>query len=337
MKPAEALREAARSFNGAEFSKEELKAKYIELVDGAEEDNHFNGYFADFKRGTANRHFRILQTNVNLYIVDETGIEEPHVNTNAINNHNEALSSAEGAPIIKYNNSFDYSEELRRLKDEQGLEVNDNEGKPIVLLSEENSRIIEARIKAEYPARAKEKFNDNCNNGQFQWDNRDGIRKVVRQIATDNSTRSPNTVIDAITDYICDPIKKFKFKVKKGEVRLVDDILQHLADNNLRRDKSLASKVCKYLNLYLGKIDYYINDKFVRTLLPYYYEYYVKKSSIRDNELQKMATPDQRSHLKYEKLWNYLETIKKSSKTNLNRNQIDHIIWYCYKSFNSED
>ena len=95
MKPADAFREAARSFNGAEFSKEELKAKYIELVDGGENDNHFNNYFADFRRGTANIRFRILQVNEDLYVTDETEAAEDVI----LNSSHPATSDEENADV----------------------------------------------------------------------------------------------------------------------------------------------------------------------------------------------------------------------------------------------
>ena len=50
MRPSDAFRDAARSFDNSCFTKEELQARYYERVDGGTSDTHFKGYFCNFKR-----------------------------------------------------------------------------------------------------------------------------------------------------------------------------------------------------------------------------------------------------------------------------------------------
>ena len=101
------------------------------------------------------------------------------------------------------------------------------------------------------------------------------LTEFIRRVARDNSTRTSNRNIDILAKYIFNNISVFLNRIKTGDYSLVDEIadLRHLGAT--RKEPSLASKVCRYIDDWYYGNDYFtINDSVVRVLLPYYYRFY---------------------------------------------------------------
>lgn len=90
-----------------------------------------------------------------------------------------------------------------------------------------------------------------------------------------------------------------------------------------KKIKSLASKVCKYLNEWNFNGDAYtINDSVVRAILPYYLAYYGINGSLWENK--------NFEELNYQEFYGIFSELR--NKTKLNNNELDHLIWYAYKN-----
>ena len=210
----------------------------------------------------------------------------------------------------------------------------------LILLSKANSKKVEKAIKKDflYVNFVKTVCDDIMakNGGKFPDYDKRSIFKLVKIIDYENSTdvwiHCRKSFIKMVK-YIANPKKDFWNELKRPNKMLVDDLTRFSKEAVTRKNKgsikivdaefgSLASKICKYFAQYIFKKDfYYINDKFIRRVLPYYYWFYLG---------EKIST----TNITYEKLYDYLEDIRKEvSKTSkLTRNEIDHIMWYCYKS-----
>ena len=117
--------------------------------------------------------------------------------------------------------------------------------------------------------------------------------------------------------------RKLKEKIKKGRSGL----------------RSFASKVCKYLCEYLYKNNdkYFVNDRYVRYALPFYLDNYDVLGFPNGGEFKKLKTSSAFNNLLYSDLHKYLsalqDTVEKKEKVRLEKGEIDHIIWYSYKSY----
>ncbi|MFA6781016.1 MAG: hypothetical protein WCR77_02335, partial [Bacilli bacterium] len=138
------------------------------------------------------------------------------------------------------------------------------------------------------------------------------------------STRTSKEVMRLLAKYICDTSNNFLKRLEDGEPKLVDDMLIYLMHSNQRKDKSLVSKVCKYLNEWkYGKDSYTINDSFIRGALPYYLAYHkIDKSLWKNKKIEEMSYAD---------FFNLFDELK-NVFPDLNRHQLDHLIWYSYKN-----
>lgn len=146
------------------------------------------------------------------------------------------------------------------------------------------------------------------------------IKTILRKIASSNSTHTSNENIDILSDYIFNNKKDFLFKLESGSAELVDEI--SFIDGFIRREKSFASKVCSYLcELEFKKSNFAVNDSVVRTMLPYYLNYFgIAK-----------VTSKKLKNCSYKEFIGYIEGIKNELKEDLTFEEIDNIIWYCYK------
>ncbi len=153
-------------------------------------------------------------------------------------------------------------------------------------------------------------------NGTQQWLNSKGRDRSSRMIA-----------------YIVKRSNKFWDDLNAGKPELIDNLIKAAVKdegkNTKGKDfdgpKSLASKICKYLSLYvLEKDSYYVNDSFVRRVLPYYFRYYLNNKRITG--LSSMSYAD------LHKLFVELHTCPEIEKENLTKHKIDHIMWYSYKN-----
>lgn len=196
----------------------------------------------------------------------------------------------------------------------------------MVKLTKTNSEIVEHELANDisYPQKAKKiceeliKRNNDFSSETFNI--------IIHRIAIENSTRSSKNTIDLLTDFALNSENQFLQRVKKGDLTLVDDITDYLFKNNNRRDKSLASKVCRYLNEWLfDKDDFTINDSVVRKVLPYYLAYYkIEKHYWANKNLDKLT---------YVEFFAIFEKIKEKLPE-LTRHELDHLLWYSYKNDN---
>ena len=127
--------------------------------------------------------------------------------------------------------------------------------------------------------------------------------------------------------FISNPKNHFFDRLKSGDTELPDCIVQECG-NGL---KSLSSKICKYLcEFAFHKDNYYINDSFVRHILLFYLDYY----EIKHQELKSCNDIDHLDYIGLHRWLSALHTKKKQKyKDTITKSELDHILWYCYKSF----
>jgi len=239
------------------------------------------------------------------------------------------------------------NEELQRLITNNKL----SEDNGLVELTKHNAIIIENLIKND-PSYIDYGFITfdyiNLKNEPF---NKDNYMKVLRAIDFVNSTnvwrydsKSNHKRMHDIVAFISDPANDFEGKIAKGDIRLVEKIRQVSGGSIDKNDglHSFSSKICKYFDEYRNATEqhyenqYYVDDFYVRRMLPYYLGHYgVQEITITSTgEKIKLTQSTTRiAQLSYSDLFDLLETLRKCSNCHLTRNELDHIIWYCYKSY----
>ena len=141
---------------------------------------------------------------------------------------------------------------------------------------------------------------------------------IVRQIKIDNKiVGCPDSQLELIRDFIMDPDNHFFCRNLRGDLFLVEDLNNYLRTRGARREWSLSSKICAFLNNYLyGKDDYFIYDSVVLKYLPRYRAAY---------GLSPMPVEY------YAGFFAALEELRLSICPALTRRQVDQIIWYTNK------
>ncbi len=135
--------------------------------------------------------------------------------------------------------------------------------------------------------------------------------------------------IHSMVQFIINDKNHFWDRLGNGDVELVDELVQSCGVGEKKGPKSLASKICKYLSeIIYSKDNYYINDSVIRSVLPYYLNYYKLQTTSNSKNFF--------DNLSYAELFNLLEKIKveqekKSENKGLTRADIDTIMWYCYR------
>ncbi|MBQ7302355.1 MAG: hypothetical protein IJW89_02090 [Clostridia bacterium] len=153
------------------------------------------------------------------------------------------------------------------------------------------------------------------------------FERIIGLISTSNSTRSPKQSTDALARYIYDNRDGVLGKLEAGDIGLVEDLENCVGLP--RKEKSLVSKICAYLCEYeFGKYSFIINDNVVRNVLPYYLAYYNVDKSLwtKRGELKGF------DQLSYGELHMLLKEIQDAVSDDLSLRDIDHILWYCYKT-----
>ncbi|MBE6624365.1 MAG: hypothetical protein E7622_01845 [Ruminococcaceae bacterium] len=195
----------------------------------------------------------------------------------------------------------------------------------MVCLNKHNSDIVEACIAVDpaYQSKGKAIMEQYFNAGDYSAK---AYYDIINRIATENSTRTSKETMTLLAEYCADPANKFLERIAAGDEYLVDALLQHLVDNNSRRDKSLASKMCRYLNEWLyGGCAYTINDSVVRAIMPYYLAYYKI-----DKKLWFGKNFEELSYIEFYTIFSAL----RDKVGVLNNHELDHLIWYAYKNDN---
>lgn len=336
MKPADAFRNAANSFSGREFTKEELKLKYYSIVDGGASDTHFTSYFSNFKRQPY-KGLQIVPGVAGGFKAVTTIVPPGTTATRRIK------------PVIKYPNPIPHYPVFHRFVRANGLSVLGD----LVLLQDVNAAKVEGLIAYDpnYRPKALRLYESFCRKDKkgnpihstFDFRNAAHVLAVIQQIDDDNSTfdaaitasgRYPLSACQSFCNYICDPTNSFLSELD-GNVATITALVEKMRlSHPYYNAKSLASKVCKYFHeFYYGNDKFFINDKVVRSMLPYYLDYYGVSHSL--------FTPSARNLL-YPDLYNYLEQLRNAALTKhggrpLKRSELDHILWYCYKMFKNKE
>lgn len=193
----------------------------------------------------------------------------------------------------------------------------------MVCLNKHNSDIVEDCLTKDpaYQSKGKAFMEQHFNAGDYS---EAAYYAVIKRIAMENSTRTSTETMKCLAAYCADSSNRFLDRIKNGEQELVDDMLQHLVENSSRKDKSLVSKVCRYLNewLYDG-CAYTINDSVVRAIIPYYLAYYnIDRKLWVDTKFDKL------SYIEFYRIFSAL----RAKVPELNNHQLDHLIWYAYKN-----
>jgi hypothetical protein len=199
----------------------------------------------------------------------------------------------------------------------------DLDNNKLVALTLRNANAIEALIEQDsnYPPNAKRTFDQIGKNANFSLDD---FRKIIYQIADDNSTHTATPSREAIARYIYSPTTRFLERLGKPDYSLVDDINDYVFANvtlpsgRKAHVLSLSSKLCRYLEEWLwGNDNFAVYDSVVRNLLPYY----IKQRGLTLTVNLGKSTYQQ-----------FMEEFNKISNGNkVRKHSIDHIIWYSYK------
>jgi len=250
------------------------------------------------------------------------------------------------AAELKYNKSkkrtliTKVSPVLQKLIDDYNLDVHNN----IILLTRDNADKIEDIIKNDqnyfdFFKIIYQKYYNDFKNKEDIWANRDkSLFALLRILDVDNSTnvwryKYKRDNFNRMLDYMVDPKNEFFVNLQNGDVNLPDI----LSDNKVGGTavKSFSSKVCHYISIEAFGLDnYYKNDKFIRAALPFYLDEYAVTHNIE--------TKGNVDNWSYEKLHETLNSLleaankKHNNKPEIKKGELDHIIWYCYKSFKAD-
>ena len=199
-------------------------------------------------------------------------------------------------------------------------------------LNEYNSKIVENCIG---DSKAKKTFLDSLDKAKyvFHFTNAD-VKEIITAIAAENKTRTPQKSIDMFAEFIMDTKNNFWDRLKAGCSTLPDDLYNYVKRKANRKEKSLASKICRYLNDWVyNQMHYTVNDSFARGVLPYYLSLYnVDKDEwskkVGKGRILKTFEDDEKP---YE---TFIIAFKQLSKkvSNLTIHQIDHLLWYCFSN-----
>ena len=218
-------------------------------------------------------------------------------------------------------------------------------GLNIVLLTKANSNKIEGAIANDprYQTGIAGRFYNLCKQRNIDIKNNqdDSLYILLSAIDVDNSTGLKRfqgqgaDPIRRVCDYMVSTPSFFQDLLANEPIGidLPDKICSLITDRDV---KSFASKACKYLHQFLlglGRAEdkYSINDSVVRRVLPYYLDYYgVPHSFTTVNQIHKLSYQDL-----YKVLSDLQVAAKKKEGVGLTKHEIDHILWYCYKSFSA--
>ena len=331
MSYSEDFREAARSFNGQPFTREELKER---LPDNPNFSYYFHNYQVQSFCGVM-----IVKVGNDRYVLQE--------NVGRINREPVAVSRRENRPV-----HVDYSQMLNtknngrfaHLLTKTGprgerLDIKEGTDGFRVELNKHNSDLVEYWIQNDpgYIPFTKMVFENyvRVNGNHFPRYDRTAVLAAIRIIDIENSTlrwRFNKQAVFNMVDYIVGQNNRFWERLQNGESDLVQD-LNEKSSNDDSEVKSLASKVCKYFAQYDPDISntdlFYINDSFVRHVLRFYWVAYF--GTRRTN--RELLGDDS-----YQCLYNSLNELHErvldgvDENHRIDKSRLDHIMWYCYKN-----
>lgn len=209
----------------------------------------------------------------------------------------------------------------------------------IVLLNKHNSDIVEKLIKKDdlYINFTKMVYDTlkNENGGKFPRNDYKSVLALIKIIDIENSTnvwRFNREAVRKMASYISNQKNRFWVRLTEEEEKrkeLVNDLVDASYVDGASEARSLASKVCKYIAEHEFKNNnlYYINDSFVRHVLPFYMKYYNSEDPVcivNDIDYATLYTHLKKLHDKVNETYRGEKPISKS--------RFDHIMWYCYKN-----
>lgn len=203
----------------------------------------------------------------------------------------------------------------------------------IVLLTKENVEIIESLIEEDPDYFPFSKFLfESFGTNKIKNNTERTLFAVAREIDRDNSTnvwryKKNRDSFNNMIEYISNPNNLFFERLERGDISLPDEIVNQCGPGL----KSLSSKICKYLcEFAFQKDNYYINDSFVRGLLLFYLDYY----NIGHPGISSTHAVNTMSYIELHNLLQELHTARnKKYNDKITKSELDHIMWYCYKSF----
>ena len=332
MSYSEDFREAARSFNGQPFTREELKNRLYE-------DPKFSYYFHDYQ----------AQSFCGVMIVpvgDGRYVLRENVGTVRRNPTQRARVAALRVVHINYAQMLNSKNNGRfeRLLTRTGphgetLEVKEGTNGYLIKLNKHNSDLVEYWIQNDpgyipFTEMIFENYVRN-NGGHFPMGDRSAVLAVIRIIDIENSTmrwRFDRQAVFNMLNYIMHAENNFWIRLRNGE----PDLVQDLADASSTDDgdaKSLASKVCKYCAQFDPDINntdlFYINDSFVRHVLRFYWAAY-----FNENKTNEELLGDGSYQVLFHSLRELHEHVEEDVDENdrIDKSRFDHIMWYCYKN-----
>ena len=193
----------------------------------------------------------------------------------------------------------------------------------MVALTKENSVIVEDCIAHDpaYQSKGESIMHSFFDHGDFSAE---AYYAIINRIAAENSTRTPETSMRQLAAYCAEPGNHFLEKLEAGTPELVDVLTNYLTANGSRKDKSLCSKLCRYINeWHFGGCAYTINDSVVRAIMPYYLAYYKV-----DRALWQGKNFEELSYVEFYTIF----TALRNCVPELNNHELDHLIWYAYKN-----
>jgi hypothetical protein len=224
--------------------------------------------------------------------------------------------------VIKHSGPTSFEEELLITVPNNLVDLSKDEYL-MVQLTKGNSELVESCI-------AKDrKYQSNGKAIMKQWFSvgnysKEAYYQILKSIVKENSTRTSDETVSCLAAYCASNNNSFLDRLKAGDIELVDDISLYLTNSGRRKEKSLASKLCRYLNEWLfDDCAYTINDSVVRAILPYYLAYYKIDRNLwfgKDFEA-----------LSYKDFYLLFSNVRDKVQV-LNNHQLDHLIWYSYKN-----
>lgn len=226
--------------------------------------------------------------------------------------------------IIEASSTFDM------LLNENNLERKETEHGIIVLLTKKNAEIIEKLVQnddAYFPF--SQIIFSHFGIDKVKTDSDKALFAVLIEIDRENSTnawRYHRENFYKLISFIKCPFMQFFERLENGDKTLPDAIAKACGSCL----KSFSSKVCKYLCDYaFHKDHYYINDTVVRRMLLFYLDFY----NVEHTELKSSTDVD---NLSYQELYGWLSKLHNARNEEygdtITKNELDLIIWYCYKS-----
>lgn len=253
---------------------------------------------------------------------------------------------------------------FKELKERLKLKTSDTN---IILLTKNNAEEIEKAIKED--ENYKYSFFEHL---FFQYaekaDKSEDIKNSIKQIPEDkliymlkaidldNSTnvwryKSRRDGLKKMAKYIMNSENNFFGRLNEGEDESKKSLQEELEKCGIGL-RSISSKICKYFEEYIYHIDdiknkklydnkFYISDRYVRHVLPFYLKEYnipfpKKKRKKEEVEFENSNDFDSLAYCDlHKKLDELREEANKGKKDNeqISRHELDHILWYCYKSF----